>query len=151
MKDALHNRLYFQPAMFETARIIGYRGIASSRFWEKANTLGISTEKIQAAVDELTKSELQQRSDPRYELTAEARKLCWQLLGPEPGHPDFKRMGQKRRPKKSATRPRSRSRDRGIVRANPFIQFNYYVPPDLMKRRAVEQVVRLLNQSTLKN
>jgi hypothetical protein len=94
-KDALHNRLYFQPALFETARIVGYRGIASSKFWEKANTLGIPTAKIQAAVDELTKAELRQQSEPRYELTPEARKLCWQLLGPEPGHPDFKRMGRK--------------------------------------------------------
>ena len=27
----------------------------------------------------------------RLELTAEARKLCWQLLGPPPEHPDFKK------------------------------------------------------------
>jgi hypothetical protein len=95
MKAPLYSRLYFQPAMYEAARIIDYAGISAPEFWKKAQSLGIAQEKLQAAVEELTNPEPRQQEPPRYELTPEVRQLCWQLLGPEPGHPDYERMGRK--------------------------------------------------------
>jgi hypothetical protein len=87
MKPPLYERLYFQKSTTETARLIGYHGIDTIEFWKKANKLGLPAGQVNAALDEITQPG--ERPKGRLVLTPEAAKLCWQLLGPPPGHPDY--------------------------------------------------------------
>jgi hypothetical protein len=100
----LLNRLHFDRAYTEAARIIGYGGIEMSAFWKQAKTLGIPHNKLLSAVYDLTRTDKREEKPPRYELRGDIRDLCWQLLGPAPEqeeafwrHPDGLPM---ERPKK---------------------------------------------------
>ena len=42
---------------------------------------------VRNAVYDLTRADTREGAEPRYELYAEARKLCFGLLGPPPEHP----------------------------------------------------------------
>jgi hypothetical protein len=44
------------------------------------------------AVYERIRTDRQEASPPRHELRQDVKKLCWQLLGPPPGHPLYKEM-----------------------------------------------------------
>jgi hypothetical protein len=87
-KDSLALRLYFQRHLGEAARIIGYAGCDPAAFWGAAKQLDIPRQKLQDAVYELTRADKREGSPPRDELRADVRKLCFQLLGPAPEHPD---------------------------------------------------------------
>ena len=86
----LWERLYFDAAYTETARLIGYAGIDQSAFWQAAQALSEKHGKslMMAAVYDLTRYDKREATPSRYELTAEARKWCWGILGPPPDHPD---------------------------------------------------------------
>jgi hypothetical protein len=88
--DSLTMRLYRERALYEAARIIGYAGVEPFAFWDKAKELGltekIGKQKLLMAVYDLTRADRREASPPRYELTAPARKACFQLLGPPPEH-----------------------------------------------------------------
>jgi hypothetical protein len=88
-KQPLYLRLYFQPVLYEAARIIGYDGCAPFDFWDAAKKLGIPQQKLFDAVYELTRTDRREASPPRYELREDVKQLCWQLLGPPPGHPEY--------------------------------------------------------------
>jgi hypothetical protein len=88
MKPPLHDRLYFEKAMTQTARLIGYDGIDTIDFWKKANKLGLPAGKVQEALHEITQPG--ERPKGRLVLTPGVQKLCFQMLGPYPGHPDYR-------------------------------------------------------------
>lgn len=87
-KDALHNRLYFNPLYPELARMIGYSGILFTEAQEKVKEIAerFPKEKIQAAVEEISRFDTSTKP-ATIRLTDEAQRLCWQLLGPPTGHP----------------------------------------------------------------
>ncbi len=91
MRDTLWRKMFFQEVYTETARIIGYAGIEPFAFWDAAKALNEKhgRQNVQNAVHELTRYDRREASPPRYELTAEARKWCWGILGPPPGHPEY--------------------------------------------------------------
>lgn len=112
MRDDLLNRLYFQPAMYETARLIGYAGIETKDFVEKARSLAkansrITLAKVQAAVDELTVPPHPGNNKHRLELKPEVKRLCWQLLGPE--------TVQKKKSPRSAKPPSVDESQKGVM------------------------------------
>jgi hypothetical protein len=86
-KDPLHLRLYFDPVYAEVARMIGYGGLPLPEAREKAEALAgrFPKTKIQAAAEAISRLD-QTTNPPTMRLTDEARRLCWQLLGPPPGH-----------------------------------------------------------------
>jgi hypothetical protein len=88
-------RLYYERPLYEAARLIGYAGCEPSAFWEQAKQLDISQEKLLNAVYHLTRADRREAPMPRYELRADVRQKCFQLLGPAPEHPmhDFLRYG----------------------------------------------------------
>lgn len=84
-QQPLWHRLYFEPLFTELARLIGYDGIAYDQACEKAKPLGerFGKENVQRAVDAIARVD-ESTKPPKLRLTDEARKLCWQLLGPPP-------------------------------------------------------------------
>ena len=90
MKPALIERLYAQPAMYETARAIRYDGIGEVELTEKLAPL---KEKYGMAVTNAL-HELIREKDGFFTLLPHVRKMCSQLLGPAPEHPlgDFIRL-----------------------------------------------------------
>ena len=90
MKENLHLRLYFDPAYTEMARAIGYAGVSLPEARKKIDTLAkrFDKEKLVTVIEEIAR--IEGPKDPNEEgavyLTDEAKKLCWQLLGPPPGH-----------------------------------------------------------------
>jgi hypothetical protein len=102
-RDSLTMRLYRERALSEAARIIGYGGVEPFAFWDQAKALKIEVDgkmvpfigdqrpsrtkhEVLMAVYDLTRADRREQSEPRYELTAEARKACFQLLGAPPEH-----------------------------------------------------------------
>jgi hypothetical protein len=112
----LYQRLYFHRPLTETARLIGYSGIDTIDFWKKASKLGLPAGQVNSALDELTQPG--ERPKGRLALTPQAAKLCWQLLGPPPGHPDYRPKEPEQVPEpdeqgkhaKNVRKPRSRGR-----------------------------------------
>ena len=90
MHGPLIRRLYWERPLYEAARIIGYGGIEQPAFWEKVKELGLDRDldqhRLLMAVYDLTRADQREATPSRYELTEEARKACFQLLGPPPEH-----------------------------------------------------------------
>ena len=80
-------RLYSEPALFESARIIGYNGVGMAEFWKKAKKLNLPQHNALMAVYDLTRADRRAEEPAMYELHADARRLCFGLLGPPPEHP----------------------------------------------------------------
>jgi len=105
MKQPLWYRLYEDPAtkaVYQAvARMVGYNGISMQEASEKAHHLAGSKDPrfthkaIQDAADELTGRKPGVKIE-RLELTPEARKACWQLLGFPPGHANYKPKPEER-------------------------------------------------------
>lgn len=78
-------KLYYLPHYFELVRILGYDGLPAPEAVERARPL---LEKYgKATMDQVSRDivRLDDRTDPpTARLSAEARKLCRQLLGPPP-------------------------------------------------------------------
>lgn len=78
-------KLYYLPQYFELVRILGYDGLPAPEAVERAKPL---LEKYgKATMDQVSRDivRLDDRTDPpTARLSAEARKLCRQLLGPPP-------------------------------------------------------------------
>ena len=58
-------RLYFEPAFFESARIIGYDGLDIADFWKAAKKLNLPQHDILMAVYDLTKADKRGRGPSR--------------------------------------------------------------------------------------
>lgn len=86
----LSARLYEQPQLFELARIIGYTGMPLTDAQKAIEPLAkkYGKEVMAAAAEEIVRIDTTTNS-PTARLTDQARKLCWQLLGPPPEHPWF--------------------------------------------------------------
>src|SRR5262249_23086385 len=104
MGKTILQRLYWERPLYEAARIIGYGGVEPFAFWDQAKALKIEVDgnmvpligderpsrtkqEVLMAVYDLTRADKREGSPPRYELTAEARKASFQLLGAPPDHP----------------------------------------------------------------
>jgi hypothetical protein len=92
MKERLDLRLYFDPAYAETAKAIGYAGLSLPAAKKKIETLAkrFPREKLVTVIEEIARIDGPNGTteEGAVYLTAETKKLCWQLLGPPPGHPD---------------------------------------------------------------
>jgi hypothetical protein len=84
-KRPFSRRLYFDSALFESARIIGYDGIGIAEFWENKQ-LHLPVNDFSNAVYYLTKADKRAEEPARYELNGDARRFCFGLLGPLPEH-----------------------------------------------------------------
>lgn len=88
-------RLYFDDCYAVVARAVGYAGCPYRELQEKLTPLTeqFGRGRVEAAVRELLTIKGPRTPDPKplsgVKLRAEARKLCWQLLGPPPGHPEY--------------------------------------------------------------
>jgi hypothetical protein len=82
-KASLIERLYSQPAMYETVRAVGYDGIREAELAKKLEPL---KEKYGMAVINAL-HELTLERDGFFTLRPDVRKMCGQLLGPAPEHP----------------------------------------------------------------
>jgi hypothetical protein len=93
MKERLDLRLYFDPAYAEMARAIGYAGIPLPEAKKKIESLAkrFSREKLVTVIEDIARIEGPNGNNHEgaVYLTEEAKKLCWQMLGPPPGHPDY--------------------------------------------------------------
>lgn len=91
----LSHRIYFEPVFTEVCRVVGYAGITYRKLAEQIEELAkrFGKEKVQSAVVHLATYEGQFSVNPKplahVQLREEARKACWQLLGPPPEHPWF--------------------------------------------------------------
>ena len=91
MKKELWRLIYVRDsAHLHAARIIGYAGCTPFAFWDAAKLLPhYDQRKFNDAMLDLTRYHKREGSDPRYELTAEARKAVRALLGPPPEDPSY--------------------------------------------------------------
>jgi hypothetical protein len=96
-REPLVVRLCFHSPLYELARLIGYEGLLvdQARQLVKALQERHGREAMKAAEAEIVRID-EQAQPPRAVLTDECLKVCGQLLGPPPGHPDS-------RPKTSQT------------------------------------------------
>ena len=74
-------QLFFESALFESARIIGYSGVGMDAFWEAAKKLDPPQNDILTAVCDLTRTDKREAVPPRYELREDIRQLCFGLPG----------------------------------------------------------------------
>jgi hypothetical protein len=83
MTQPLWYRLYFQPAMYDVARAVGYPGTTAEELRKRLKPLAKThgEGKIALALSELTQAEDKTK---RTVLRSHVRALCWQLLGPPP-------------------------------------------------------------------
>jgi hypothetical protein len=90
-REPLVVRLYFEPPLYELARLIGYEGlpVEEARQLVKAFEERHGREAMKAAEAEIVRID-DQAQPPRAVLTDECLKFCGQLLGPRPGHPDYR-------------------------------------------------------------
>src|SRR5437879_3345161 len=90
MKEPLWQKMYVNPLYTELVRVVGYVGISLAEAREKIQPLGVQygPKAVQAAANEITHMDEKQT---RLWLTDEARKMAFQLLGPPPEHPEFKK------------------------------------------------------------
>lgn len=90
--DRLDLRLYFDPAYSEFAKAIGYAILPVSEAQQIIQKLAkrFPKEKLVTVVEEIAKIEpaASDGKEATVRLTDQAQKLCWQMLGPPPGHPD---------------------------------------------------------------
>jgi hypothetical protein len=114
----LWQRLYQGEVSYETARIIGYDGVAPFDFWDAAKPLAEKHGKgrVESAVFRLTRYDRREASPPRYELTNSARTCCFQLLGPAPEHPEFARYYPDGRPTLKGEEPAQKPKRKRKVR-----------------------------------
>jgi hypothetical protein len=103
-------RLYEEREWYELARAIGYEGCTYRQLNEKIEELGkhFDKRKLESAAYHLVTFEGQMTVKPKplvkVEFRSEIRKLCWQLLGPPPEHPDYARAHpDAKKPRKTKT------------------------------------------------
>lgn len=90
----LWHRLYFDHAYADVARMVGYVGMTYRDFAAGLQTLiEKHGRKAESASWHVVTFEGQMTCNPKplahVQLRAEVRKLCWQLLGPPPEHPEY--------------------------------------------------------------
>lgn len=83
-------RLYHEVELYETARVVGYDGFAVAEREAKIATLveRFGRGRVESALFTLT-NWMPHRPEPTVKLREHVIKLCWQLLGPPPGHPEW--------------------------------------------------------------
>jgi hypothetical protein len=83
-------RLYTDPALYKTARVVGYGGVPRSRLEAAIAPLvaQFGSQRVESALRLLTTFRL--RSAPMVQLRKRVRPLCFQLLGPAPEDPEFR-------------------------------------------------------------
>jgi hypothetical protein len=91
----LWHKIYSNPLYTELARLIGYNGLSAEEAHQKARPLGekYGIPAVQEAADQLFRFDAEKNL---LMLTDEARKCCFQLLGPPPEHPRFAEFEKQR-------------------------------------------------------
>ncbi len=82
--------LAFSPPHVALARLVSYGGMSEISFWDEYRTLCAEhgQERMSAAVGDILVVD-KTTCPALVRLSTEARKLCWQLLGPQPEHPSY--------------------------------------------------------------
>ena len=92
MKKELWQLIYMSAdrVHLHAARLIGYAGCTPFAFWDASKLLpNYDQRKFDEAMRDLTRGNLRESSDPRYEFNAEACKAVRVLLGPTPEDPEY--------------------------------------------------------------
>src|SRR5262245_12976409 len=103
-EQPLYLRLYQDQCFSEVARTIGYKGLQYLYLDERMQPLyeRFGKERVQSAVYHLATFEGDNRTNVsplvKVELRPHVRKLCYQLLGLPPEHPEHKRFHPEARP-----------------------------------------------------
>lgn len=98
-KLPLSVRLYFHKPLYELARVVNYGGLVETAFWDRYKELCAvhGQEQMSAAVGQILL--VDKTTTPAVvRLTPDARKWCFQLLGPAPEHPEYARYWSGRTP-----------------------------------------------------
>jgi hypothetical protein len=94
--EPLAIRLYFQPCLYELARVVGYDGIPEAELDAKLKTLREThQEEVAKALQELTEKDEERGL---IVLKPAVRWLCRQLLGYPPEYSEHERRWEKGRP-----------------------------------------------------
>src|SRR5262249_2604394 len=97
-EQPLWQRIYFDEVFTEVCRAIGYAGCTYREMQQRLEPLNARFDKrgVESAARYLVTYEGQFTSAPKplahVRLRDEVRRLCWQLLGPPPEHPDYERF-----------------------------------------------------------
>lgn len=92
-EQPLYLRLYREEPLYELARLVGYQGLPMPEAQEKIKPLiGKHGKQTMADAAERIVRIDPSTNPPTARLTDEARKACWQLLGPPPEHPEYERF-----------------------------------------------------------
>jgi hypothetical protein len=96
-EEPLAIRLYFQPCLYELARVVGYEGIPEAELDAKLKVLreAHGEEKVAKALHDLTEED---EKRGLIVLKLEVRWLCRQLLGFPPEYNERERSWEKGRP-----------------------------------------------------
>ena len=107
-KDQLVLRLYFEPQLYELARLVNYGGIRDRDLEPGIKELSgrYGGDRVAQALFELTTKD---EKSGVITLRPHVRKLCWQLLGPPPEHPEYARYYEtnKRNPPENHQPPKA--------------------------------------------
>ena len=101
-------RLYFEPQLYELARLVNYGGVRERDLEPGIKELSgrYGQDRVAQALFELT---VKDEKSGVVTLRPHVRKLCWQLLGPPPEHPEYARYYEtnKRTPPENHQPPRA--------------------------------------------
>lgn len=105
---SLMDRLYTEPAYYETVRAVGYHGIAYQDLEQKLAALDVSPHLFRAAANQLLMYDgwpAEAKPETQMRLRAEVRRIAHQLLGPEPGSPMYDDYWKGRTPPQPTPEP----------------------------------------------
>lgn len=104
----LYERLYRDPTYYELARAVGYAGCTVRQLFEKIDALAktLDKRKLESASTYLVSYQGQFTCNPKpldhVSLRSDVRRLCHQLLGPDPMIPETNIVAAILKPKPQA-------------------------------------------------
>ena len=93
--EPLSNRLCFTPALYELARLVSYDGIWEAELQERLKPL-VEKHGADAMREAVTTVTVTNETTRLVVLKPAVRKACWQLLGPQPDHPQYQSYWEQR-------------------------------------------------------
>lgn len=128
----LWQRLYGRPEYYELARKVGYKGCTYHQLTKHIDELAktYDKQKLESASYYLFTFDGQMTVNPKpmaeVKLRENVRRLCWQLLGPPPGHPVSKSgrdmVGEQPKPDPQPAPPPSPPKEKPKLPSTPVME-----------------------------